>query len=126
MPVSYFTRRKILKTTNTLDLIPIALVKHETLENGKIKLIIPRFSSKILAQIFTGKKKSTQFRISLDETGSNVWLCIDGEKSVSEIITELIPILISKNLSIEVIEERVSAFISRLYQEEYITFKQLQ
>jgi hypothetical protein len=125
MPASFFNRRKILKSTNTLDLVPVKLVSHETIDNEKIKLLIPRFSQKWLQLLFTGKKKSKEFRISLDETGSMVWLCIDGETSVGAIANQIKQNLLIHNISDHNIDERISIFISRLYQEEYITFKQL-
>jgi hypothetical protein len=126
MPQSFFARRKILKNINSLDLVPIALVEHEILENNKVKLIIPRFSKFWLEKIFTGKKISRTFRISLDETGSQVWLLIDGVKNVADIVAQQEAIFASNNQKIDGIAERTSGFISRLYQEEYITFKQLE
>ena len=125
MPKSFFARRKILKSLNTLELIPITLVSHENTDENKIKLLIPRFSQKWLQNIFTGKKKSTEFRISLDEIGSSIWLLIDSTKTVETIVNQLHSEMQYKNLSVEGLEQRVSIFISRLYQEEYITFKQL-
>lgn len=126
MPKSFFARRKILKSISTLELIPIALVSHEKTDNNKIKLLISRFSRKWLQFMFTGEKRSKEFRISLDETGSSIWLLIDGTRTVEAIVNKLNADMTNKSLSVENLEQRVSIFISRLYQEEYITFKQLE
>ena len=122
MGTGFFKKRKILKSANLLDLIPVRLVQHEAHENGKIKLLVPRFKQKWLQGVFTGKRKSAEFRISLDEIGSSVWLSIDSNKSVSNIIENLNKNIEEKENSIE---GRISAFLTRLYQEDLITFKQL-
>jgi len=118
MGKGFFKKRKILKSANLLDLIPVHLVQHELYDNGKVKLLVPRFKQKWLQGVFTGKRKSPEFKISLDEIGSLVWLAIDSNKPVAQIIKNL-------EKSENSIEERVSAFLTRLYQEDLITFKQL-
>jgi hypothetical protein len=122
----FFKRRKILKSVNALDLIPIQLVNHEITAEGLIKLIIPRFSNKLLLHLFTGNRLTPEFKISLDETGSKVWQLIDGIKTAGEIAANLVKIFENKDLKLDSAEERVVAFISRLYQEDYITFRQIK
>lgn len=117
----FLKEKKKLKSVNSLDLIPVSLVKYEMVENGKIKLIVPRFKNKILLNIFTGKRISAYFKVSLDETGSKIWLLIDGEKSVDEISKKLD---LSGNEK-ENRDEQLTAFITKLYREGFITFHQL-
>ena len=124
--MSFWKRRKFLKSINALDLVPIPLVRHELTSEGLVKLIIPRFKNKILIQLFTGNRRSPEFKISLDEIGSHVWMLIDGEKSAGEIAVELLKIFENKGLKLDSPEERVVAFISRLYQEDYISFRQVK
>ena len=126
MLLGFWKRRKILKSVNALDLVPLPLVRHELTSEGFVKLIIPRFKNKILIQLFTGNRLSPEFKISLDETGSQVWMLIDGEKSAGEIAVELLKIFENKGLKLDSPEERVVAFISRIYQEDYISFSQVK
>lgn len=125
MLINFWKRRKILRSINALDLVPIPLVMHEITEDGRIKLLIPRFRNKLLQQLFTRQHLSPEFKVSLDETGSKVWLLIDGGKNAGEITDALIKIYESKGLKFDSVEERVVAFITRLYQEDYISFRQI-
>ena len=122
MGMGFLKKRKILKSANLLDLVPVRLVQHETSNDGKIKLLVPRFKHKWLQSVFTGKRKSAEFRISLDEMGRLVWLAIDSGKSVADIIENINKNIEEKENSID---GRISAFLTRLYQEDLITFKQL-
>lgn len=121
----FWEKRKILKSINALDLIPVILVKFETDNENKVKLLIPRFSINFFYQIFKGKHLSPEYKVSLDETGSRVWLLINGNRTIGEISVEIINNYKSGNFFLEKIEERITAFISKMYQEEYITFRQL-
>ncbi len=125
MPTGFWKRRKILKTINALDLVPVPLVKHLVTEEGRVKLLIPRISNKLLQQLLTGKHLSPEFKITLDEIGSKVWLLIDGNKTVAELASSIIITHEEKGLQMDSVEERVVAFITRLYQEDYISFRQI-
>jgi hypothetical protein len=122
----FFKRRKILLATNGLDLVPIALVQHEINEDGKLKLIIPRFQNKLLESIFTGKKKGKFYRISLDNIGAEVWKLIDGHRTIGEISEILAKTNHENNIPFEEGEKRVVAFVTRLYQERYLSFRQFE
>ena len=119
---NFLKRRKFLKSANALDLVPVPIVKHELNEEGFVKLLIPRFQNKFLKNFFIGNNRSNEFKISLDEIGSFVWLSIDGHKTTGDITEELRNLLEIKNLRSDSIEERVVAFISKLYREKYVTF----
>jgi hypothetical protein len=125
MSFGFWKRRKFLKSVNALDLVPVPLVRHELTSEGLVKLLIPRFRNKILLHLFTGNRLSTEFKISLDETGSHVWMLIDGKKPAGKIAAELKKIFENKGLKLDSSEERVVAFISRLYQEDYVSFRQV-
>ena len=66
--------------------------------------------------------KSDSFRIHLDELGSATWLAIDGKNSVAEICLILDEQFGEK---IHPVETRVTKFLTLLYDQRYITFKEL-
>ena len=104
-----------------MDLIPVRLVQYEIAENERIKLIVPRFKNRVLINIFTGKRISKNFRITLDAIGSKIWIAIDGIESVEEISKKF-------NYSGEKkddFDQQLTAFITKLYREGFITFNQL-
>ncbi len=121
--MNFFQRRKILKQTNSLDLIPVRLHEHETEENGLITLLVPRFKNKFLSRYLVPKNKSRYFKIKLDEIGSLAWKSMDGQKSIREICDILSQELGDK---VQPVEERLSKFCFMLYEQRYITFTVLQ
>ena len=70
------------------------------------------------------KKKEEFIRIHLDDIGTAIWLMIDGVKTIREICALLLNEHPEKLNPPEETEERVVKFISRLYQERYITFSE--
>jgi hypothetical protein len=126
MPTNFLKRRNILKSANALDLVPVTSVKYELTENNLVKLIVPRFQNKLLEKIFVGRKLKPEFKVTLDETGSLAWLAIDGLRNIEAIIEVIKTNFESKEIKLNDAENRTLAFITRLYQEEYIIFSQLQ
>jgi hypothetical protein len=126
MSVNFLKRRNILKSANALDLIPIILIKYELAENNLVKLIVPRFQNKLLKKIFHSNKLKPEFKVTLDEIGSIVWLTIDGQKNIETIIEKMIEHFQNKGSEVNSPENRVIAFLTMLYQEDYITFRQLE
>jgi hypothetical protein len=122
----FWMRSKQLKSVNILDLIPVTMVDHEVAVGGKVNLIIPRFNYKFLKKIFTGARISEAFRLLLDETGSHVWLCINGVNTVGAISNEMTEHYREKNIEFDNSEERISKFIEQLYNEGCISFRNLR
>ena len=120
--MNIFKRRKILKDTNAPDLIPLRIVGH-TEEEGRVVILAPKFESKLIQKLFpvTGKMF---FRIKLDENGTKAWNAIDGNSSVAQIATTLSSSDTPEGKVWDE-EERLLKFISLLYEQEYIIFKQL-
>jgi hypothetical protein len=119
--MNFFQRRKILKNTNALDLIPVRKCEHQLEESGKVTILVPKFKNPKVSKYMLGKKSPFIF-MHLDEIGSVTWLHIDGIRNISDISSAL------KEQFGETLaqsEQRVNKFMSRLYQERYITFKQL-
>lgn len=121
--MNFLQRRRILKNTNTFDLTPAYLVKHEIGENNLVTVLMPKFQNKITIKLFEPKLKSPHIKIKLDELGSAVWLAIDGKKNVGVIAGELVAALGDK---IQPVEERLPKFLTQLYEQRLITFEELK
>lgn len=121
--LSFFQRRRILLNTNALDLIPIHRHNHEIGSNGLVTILIPKFKNEKFARFFIPSRKSIYISIHLDEIGSAVWLSIDGIKDTAEICKAMVEKFGDK---IQPVEERVVKFLSGLYNNKHITFKQIE
>lgn len=127
MEVNFFERRKILKKSNALDLVPVRLLNHEEREEGKLNILLPRFKRTWLKNFMVPFSRKEEFiRIRLDEFGSAAWLLIDGNKPVREISAELERKFPEKLDPPVETPERVNTFMSVLYQQRFISFQQLQ
>lgn len=120
--LNIFQRRKILKKTNTLDLVPYRRHEHEINEKGLVELIVPKFEKKWMRKFFISGWRKDYFKIKLDKLGTETWLAIDGKKNVQEICEELNR---KEEKPVEEVEDRVSNFISLLYEQRYISLRQL-
>jgi hypothetical protein len=120
--MNFFERRKVFKNTNALDLVPIRKVEHQIEEGGNITIIIPKFRNDKFAKFALGNRKRHIF-IHLDEIGTFTWLLIDGISNI-RVISEKLKDHFGESLLES--EQRVNKFMSRLYQERYITFRQLE
>jgi hypothetical protein len=121
--MNFLNRRKILKSTNTADLIPVRIYGHDEVD-GKVIILVPKFENKLIHTLIP----STQllfYRIKLDDLGSMVWKNISGEKNISVISQLVIAELGEKAKPVEEFEERISKFMSLLYDRRYISFRQL-
>ena len=124
-PVNFFQRRKILKKANYLDLTPLRQMEYEVLENGKVDILMPRFKHPVLRRALQPRRKGEIIPIHLDEIGSAIWLCIDGIMHVHEICKSVQASLEKKLQPPEETEKRVTEFLSMLYQQRYITFREI-
>jgi hypothetical protein len=115
-----------LKTANFLDLTPFKVQKDTVREEGKIVLLVPKFKNPVLTSLLVPGRKSPHFRIKLDEMGTAVWEEIDGEKPAGDICERLKEKLGEKLQPYDEVEQRVSKFLSRLYEQRYISFRELQ
>jgi len=126
MEVNFFQRRKILKKTNALDLIPLRLMEWEPREEGKIDILLPRFKRHWLQRITGALKRKRFIHIKLDTFGSATWVLIDGVLTVAEISARLNETFLNKVSSPQETSERISKFMTMLYQQRFITFRQIQ
>ncbi|MEI7981777.1 MAG: PqqD family protein [Bacteroidota bacterium] len=124
--MNFFQRRKILKKVNFLDLHPVRVLAHELREPEKVTLLMPRFKNRINSALFQPPSKERYIYIKLDFFGSRTWLFIDGTSRVSEICLNLMDHFPEELKSMEETQERVTKFLSMLYQQRYITFREIQ
>jgi hypothetical protein len=124
--MNFFQRRKILKKANFLDLRPVRVLSHEVRDDGAINLLMPRFKNRINSALFQPNSRGKIIIIKLDRFGSHTWLLIDGYSTVAEISQKLKEQFTEELKPIEETEERVTKFLSLLYQQRYITFLEIQ
>ena len=124
--MNFFQRRKFFKKANFLDLRPVRVLGHEKREDGGISLLMPRFKSRVNSALFQLNSKDKFIYIKLDRFGGHTWLLIDGYATVSQICAKLKEQFPEELQPVEETEVRVTNFLSLLYQERYITFREIQ
>lgn len=122
MPLSFSQRRKILKKANYLDLHPMRLHNEEIADDKIVTILIPKFKNKFIVQYIVPKLKSPEIKLKLDEIGSATWLLLDGKKDVREISKLLFEKFGDK---IEPVNQRLTKFLTGLYEQRLITFKEI-
>ncbi len=92
-------------------------------DENTVTILVPRFENKLLKN-FSGSFKKTQFvNFKLDKIGSQTWLLMDGERTVQLICNELKSIMGEDFVECE---ERVSKFLTQLYLNKFISFKEIE
>ena len=124
--MNYFKRRRIFKKINDLDLRPVRVLGHELRDDGGITLLMPRFKNRVNSALFQPGSKEKFIFIKLDRFGGHTWLLIDGHANVAQICSKLKEQFPEELQPVEETEERVTNFLSMLYQERYITFREIQ
>jgi hypothetical protein len=116
-------KKKELSDINYLELTPGRLFDHIIEENGKVSVLIPRFTNKILVKTITPMLKSPFVKTKFDEFGSQVWLEINGKNRVSDI-----SIVLKQKFGerIEPVEERLTKFLTQLYNYKFVSFNELK
>jgi len=124
--MNFLKRRKILKQSNFLDLRPVRILLHESREDGLINLMMPRFKNKYWSRMFQPRSRSEFIIIKLDQSGSRTWMLIDGEISVLRICEKLMEQYPDDFTQTEETGKRVTKFLSMLYEQRYITFREIE
>jgi hypothetical protein len=120
--VNLFRKNKY-KNINYLELTPVPNYKYEVKDKGMVDVLVPRFKNKYAEKIFIPKSKSPYIRANLDELGSEVWKLLNGENKVSFIVERLNEIFGEK---IQPVNERLTKFLSQLYKNGFISFKEIE
>ncbi len=121
MQLSFSERRKILKKANYLDLHPLKL-HGEEINDNIVTVLIPKFKNKFIVKHIVPKLKSPNIKLKLDEIGSATWLLLDGKKDVRTISKHLLEKFGEK---IEPVNQRLTKFLTNLYEQRLITFKEI-
>lgn len=124
--MNFFQRRKIFKEANFLDLRPVRVLGHELRDDGGVSLLMPRFKNRINSALFQPPSKGKTIFIKLDRFGGHTWLLIDGTSTVAAICENLKVQFPNELNPVDETEERVTKFLSLLYQQRYITFREIQ
>ena len=122
MAKNFFKRRKIFKTANYLDLTPVIIFESKESEDGLVTILIPRFKSKFMNKYIV-REKAKYIYLKLDELGSATWNEVDGKKNVGQICENLKEKLGDK---LTHAEERITKFLSILYNNRHISFKEIE
>ena len=115
-------KKKDLSDINYLELTPHHLFDHVIEENGKVSVLIPRFTNKILVKTLSPMLKSPFVKTKFDEFGSQVWLEINGKNKVLDISTNL---KLKFGEKIEPVEERLTRFLTQLYNYKFVSFNEI-
>ena len=116
-------KKKEFSDINYLELTPHHLFDHVIEENGKVSVMIPRFTNKLLVKTLSPMLKSPFVKTKFDEFGSQVWLEIDGMKKVQDISVSLRQKFGQK---IEPVEERLTRFLTQLYNYKFVSFNEIK
>jgi hypothetical protein len=115
-------KKKITEDINYLELTPRANHGHELSDDGMVWVLVPRFDTPFFNKLLP-KGKSPYIKANLDEFGSAAWLLLDGNRKVLEIGTELRE---QFGEGIEPVYERLTQFLTTLYQNKFINFIELE
>jgi hypothetical protein len=108
---------------NLLELKPQRCKEWErAAENGFAVILIPRFQGAILGKILQPRLKRPFFKINLDEFGTAVWECCDGNTTVAK-IAELLRQKFGAD--IEPVQDRLGLFIRQLDEGRLVRFTNL-
>ncbi|MCL6097670.1 MAG: PqqD family protein [Bacteroidota bacterium] len=122
MSLSFRERRRILKGKNALELTPVRNYLHETDSDARVTVIIPKFKKKFIVKYFVPMMKSPDVKLKLDEYGSFVWLNMDGQSTVGTISKRMME---KFGDGFQQVEDRISRYITQLYEQRLITFTEL-
>ena len=114
---------KSIKNANILELIPKRLSEFKVDDKGLVTLLVPRTKSAFMRSIMERLNRSLYITIALDDIGSQVWQLIDGKSNTTRLIEQLENNI---NETQPQLVERVVKYLSGLYHNKHITFKQLE
>ncbi len=106
---------------NLLTLRPARNVRWETLADGRVVLIAPKFRNRILIKVLVPFLKHPDVRLTLDRLGSDIWNMCDGETEVRA-IAERLEGTYGKDMDPEF--NRLARFFRTLERERLVTMIQ--
>ncbi|MBP9122936.1 MAG: PqqD family protein [Ignavibacteriaceae bacterium] len=117
-----YNDRKKLKGIDALELTSVKIQEVQTGENGIMTVLIPRFKWSVVHNYMVKNGRDPNFRLDLDEIGSEVWVSIDGKRKVKE-VGEKVKEKLGDRIEPR---ERLVKFVSMMYHNKIITFKELE
>ena len=99
-----------------LALEPKRLLKWEMDSDGRAVLLRPKFGSGLLGRILLSWFGSSHYRIRLDEVGTAIWVCLDGETPLVTVLSELKKF----GSRVEPAEERLRMFVDDMIRKKLI------
>ncbi len=102
---------------NLLELRPERNAEWETVEDGTVVLLIPKFRNPFMVRWVLPMLSSQVFRIKLDPFGSFVWKQLDGATPVEELAARMRG---EFGDAAEPVFERLGKFLNKLEREEFV------
>jgi hypothetical protein len=117
-----FKKKNINSAINYLELTPKRIYDHEVEVSGKVSVLVPKFKNKFLVNFLMPRLKSPYIKAKLDDFGSLIWIEMDGTKNVNSISQSL---TLKFGEKVQPVNERLTKFLTQLYQYNFITFKEI-
>lgn len=123
MPLSFAEQKKILQNTNSLELTPVKLHPEEVDDQNIVTVLAPKFKNKYAVKYILPKMKDKYFKIKFDKLGSFVWLHLDGQNKIRDVINTSI-----KEFGEEIhpADERINKFLLQLFNNKLISFSEVK
>lgn len=116
-------KKNKFENLNYLELTPISNYTFEKRENGLVNVLVPRFTDKFFGKYLQPRLKNKYIKANLDEIGTATWLLINGNNKVYHIANGLTEQFGEK---IQPVNERLTQFLTQLYQAGFITFAEIK
>lgn len=99
-----------------MNQVPVQAVGSERLEDGRVVLLRPKFTSPRLAWL-QKRLSRPHFRVRLDRRGSFIWEAVDGRRTVRDVCDA---VRAGLGDEAEPVEERAVAFLHHLLSGRFI------
>ncbi len=109
-----------------MELVPVPALKHEISEtDGRIVLLVPRYTGPILGKILQPRLSSgKQFiRLPLDERGSWIWNQMNGTSTVGTMVEGFSGFFPEDS---DQIPERLSGYLYSMWENNFVAFVNLR
>ena len=103
-----------------LALEPRRLLEWEMDSQSRAVLLRPKFGSGLLGRTVLSWFGPSHYRIRLDEVGTAIWVCLDGETPLATVLSELKKEFGSR---VEPAEERLRMFVDDMIRKKLIEVK---
>ena len=120
--MSMLQLRKKKHRINLLELIPERTHEWITTDEGKVKILVPKYGKNAVGAWLARHLQQPYIYIQLDHIGSEVWLACDGNSTVNQIGRQLQQ---KFGEEIEPVYDRLGLFFKQLEQNKFIRWKNL-